>query len=743
MKLKLFPKIALILIALATIPVLVVGWKTYSLNKEHLETNILELHTNLANALSLRIDRDLDGLVREVRSFIEALRIQGTISAAPFQAFLASNDQFISIAFVSPSGKELLKASSLSFPEEKPLKDRSRGSAFAAYQSQKLGPEDLIEPKYQFYFEEGDPRLAIVLPNHPQNFSQGAFYILVSLSDLWEQISAEAAGVGGGGGREAFVVDEEGVVIAHSKNPKLALDKTSFKNHPIVAEALQERSIGSKEFTDQNGKQIVGAYARVHSTGWVSVIQQPKETAFYAIDETRRSAMKVVLISIVAASIIAFLFAKQLSKPIFALIEGARKIARGEFDHYVSVKTGDEMSDLANTFNEMVKELNRYNALQVDRIIEEKTRTESVIFSIADGIILTDHDGNIQLLNDRAVKVFGLEKSTGDPENAIPGLGGLIGKNLMELLSDAKTKETLKELIARPEKSAAKEIAIQSDSYEQHYQLSAGLVHVTGTDKKLGVVTVVHDVTLERQMDQMKENFLHSITHDLRNPMTSIMGFLKFLIDGTAGPVSDQQKQMLMTMERASVRLLGMINDILDIAKVEAGKLEIELAPIQMSDLIEDIYKLYEPAAQKKSVRLNLILPENKDAMSIQGDINQLERVIGNLVVNALKFSSTDGKITIALEDMQDKVQVSVTDDGPGIPDEYREKVFDKFQQVTGQRKGGTGLGLTICRYFVELHRGKIWVEANAPKGSRFIFRLPKRLARSESGEIVCGEAAV
>ncbi|OGR83081.1 MAG: hypothetical protein A2636_05185 [Elusimicrobia bacterium RIFCSPHIGHO2_01_FULL_64_10] len=721
MRLKLFPKIALILVFLATLPVIIVGWQTSSLNQEHLESNILELHTNLANSLAKRIGIYLSSVASKLRAFVDSLRMQGIISAVPFQTFLNANGEFKVVSFLNSGGVELLKAiSDGAGPEEEKLLDRSGDPVYLSYrgQDQKVGA---FEPKFDFSFKNRRPSFTIVFPYHPRDPKQGALYVEISLEDLWKDIITQGAGVGGGG-REAFVADEKGRVIAHSDGRIGA--ETDFSANPIVREALQKKTIGSKEYADAGGRPIVGAYAAVDWAGWVAVIQQPKDAAYFAVRETRRRALQIVLISLGAAALAAFVLAKNLSRPIFNLIEGARAIARGDFDAAVDIHSNDEMGDLARTFNEMSRELKRYNELQVDLIIEEKTKTESVIFSIADGILLTDRSGSIQLLNDQAADIFSLKR---------PAQENLIGRNLLELVPDAKAKKTLGEFLSDPEAHQKKEIVLPGGGRERHFQLSSEPVYAPRTKKNIGVVTVVHDVTLEREMDRLKENFLHSITHDLRNPMTSIQGFVRFLKEEVAGPVNDKQLKMLETMDRAGMRLIGMINDILDSAKIEAGKMELEIGAVPMRRVLEDVRDLYAPFAERKSIHLILDLPAGDGEFAIQGDRSLIERVAGNLAANAIKYTPYDGNVHISLEDFPDKVQVAVSDDGPGIPEEYRESVFEKFKQVQGEKHGGTGLGLTICRYFVELHGGKIWLESEVGKGSRFIFWIPKGLKRGKA----------
>ena len=726
MKLRLFPKIALILVALATIPAAVVGWQTAAVNRDHLETDVLELHTNLAQSLSKQLDLYLVGLAQKVAAAVRSARAQGLISVSQLQPLIDSNDEIISISYVRPDGRELIKAVQPAFPAERALADRSRDPVFERFRAENAR-SGLAGPAYGFYSDGGEPRLALVFPFDESDAGRGAFYIRVSLSKLWQDIAEEGAGVQSAG-RETFVADDKGVVIARSDNASVRVGE-SVADHPIVAEALQGRTVGSKEFRDRSGRRMIGAYARVESAGWTAVIQQPERSAFSAVYEANRRAVQIVAVSLIVAGLLAFFFARDLSRPIFALIEGARRVARRDFGASVEVDTNDEMSDLAGTFNEMTRELRRYDDLQVDRVLEEKTKTESVIHSIADGILLIDPEGWVRLSNTSAAVTLQLatavEGSLADAD--------WNGKNLFEALP-AEWGRTVRELAADSVKNPVRELQLRSGPYERHYRIAARRVH-TRAGKDLGILLVLQDVTLERQMDELKEGFLHSITHDLRNPMTSILGFLKFLIDGSTGPINDTQRDIFITMQKAGTQLLGMINDILDIAKIEAGKMSIRLEPVDLKAVAQDVVALYRPLAERKHIRLELDAPERVEA--VQGDLKPLERVVGNLVANAIKYTFGEGVVRLEVMEEPDRVRVAVIDNGPGIPPEDRERIFDRFHQVKGQRGGGTGLGLTICKQFVELHRGEIGVRSELGRGARFEFWIPKGLRQAPDGSAV------
>ncbi|MDI6641105.1 MAG: ATP-binding protein, partial [Elusimicrobiota bacterium] len=316
--------------------------------------------------------------------------------------------------------------------------------------------------------------------------------------------------------------------------------------------------------------------------------------------------------------------------------------------------------------------------------------------------------------------------------------GNLEGKILWDYIPYKQVSEALTELLNTPdtaEKAKFAEIDMSSNNISRFFKATTNPV-TTPKGEKLGVVTVLRDITLEKEIDKMKDDFLHSITHDLRNPMTSIRGFLKFLSDGIGGPLTQQQRKMIETIDRASSRLLGMINDILDLAKLESGRIDLQLVKCDLLQIANRVLELLQPQIEKKQIRIKVELLDGKKEAVIVADVQLMERLLNNLVGNAIKFTPENGSISVLISDMEDKVETKVIDTGEGIPQEYLNVIFDKFKQVTGQRKGGTGLGLAICKYIVEAHKGKIWVESKLNEGSKFCFYIPKNLTLTPNGEI-------
>jgi NtrC-family two-component system sensor histidine kinase KinB len=457
----------------------------------------------------------------------------------------------------------------------------------------------------------------------------------------------------------------------------------------------------------ENNIDYIASYTSIPISNWVVILQQRRDEAFLPVTLLTNRTTKIILILIFVSIIISFLIATGISQPILKIINAAKTVAAGNFNVNIKIKTFDELEILGETFNHMAQKLNEYAEIQLDKLIAEKTKTEAIIFSIQDGIILTDYTGNIMLINKKAKDILNINANI---ENL----------NIFNIL-DEKIRPVFESAINQPNKIF--ELDLSQGNFARYYQ-TMSLPVSTPKNEKLGIVTVLHDITLEKELDKMKDDFLHSITHDLRNPMTSIRGFIKFLSDGIAGPVNDQQKKMLETMDRASFKLLNMINDILDISKIEAGKMQPVIEKVDIVKIAQTVIELQQPQYERKNIKL--VFEPQKNTIELDADGKLLERVFTNLIGNAIKFTPENGTITVSIKEQDNFVESFVQDTGEGIPKEYLEKIFEKFGQVKNKTKGGTGLGLTICKYIVELHKGKIWVESEYGHGAKFIFVLPK-----------------
>ena len=230
------------------------------------------------------------------------------------------------------------------------------------------------------------------------------------------------------------------------------------------------------------------------------------------------------------------------------------------------------------------------------------------------------------------------------------------------------------------------------------------------------------------------DNSLHAITHDMRNPVFAIRGFLEYLLKGTPGPINSVQQKMLLSMNRASLRLLMMINNMLDVAKVESGQMKLELKDISLKELADGVVSIMQGMGENKHIEFSVeCTPED---LHINADSVLLDRAVSNLVSNAIKFCGEHGEIKITISEDKNYAYIAVSDNGEGIPKDKQKDIFEKYRQA-GQKRSGTGLGLNMCRYVANLHKGSISLKSEPGKGSVFTIAIPKKL------EIEPGNAAV
>jgi two-component system phosphate regulon sensor histidine kinase PhoR len=225
----------------------------------------------------------------------------------------------------------------------------------------------------------------------------------------------------------------------------------------------------------------------------------------------------------------------------------------------------------------------------------------------------------------------------------------------------------------------------------------------------------------------MKSDFVSAVSHELRTPLTSIKGYASILMTGKVGDIPKEVKERLEKINKHSDSLVTLINELLDISRIESGKVDMKFQAENIKDIVDTVADLLAPQLKQKELELSLNLPAGLPGVYV--DIRQIERVFINLVGNAIKFTPEKGKITIRAKDIDDKIQIDIEDTGTGIAQSDLEKIFDEFYRVdniVNQSLKGSGLGLTLVKYIVEAHKGKVWVKSQLGKGSIFSFTLPK-----------------
>ena len=360
------------------------------------------------------------------------------------------------------------------------------------------------------------------------------------------------------------------------------------------------------------------------------------------------------------------------------------------------------------------------NARLYQETWEKSRELETVLQGIGDGVLVADPHLRLLMMNAVAAQIFALE---GPPRAGVPMAQVLPGNPLLDLL-----EETL-----QAGEEAIREIELQDRRGGEHtYQaLASPLVAEDG--RVQGVVAVLRDVTAQKELERMKSDFLSVVSHELKTPLHSIKGFVEIILMGKTGPINELQRDFLSTVKQQTDHLQRQINDLLEFSRLESGQVKLYVEEVRLAALAARVLDKLAPLAQEKGLTLyNRLLP---DFPSVQGDRMRLEQVLTNLVENGIKFTPAGGSVTVEGIDLGDEVQVMVSDTGIGVPLAERERIFDRFYQVDGGARRayrGAGLGLTICKHIVAHHGGRIWVEDNEPRGSRFCFVLPKRLEAAE-----------
>ena len=703
----LFRRFALWMGLLAMVPVLVLGAWVLNLSQRGIEDAVLELQTNLAEKLSIGVDDYLASIERGTAFILGTLR-----SNAPWgdktrilKRFLDANPDVSQITILDERGRELLKA----YNPDSPLAGEAAPPAPPALRAAMQEGRTLLTAR----LAAGLPVVDLYHPLPPR-----IVRFELSLKSLADRIAGER--VGGTG--FAVLIDAKGVPLAYPAGKLDAAQVKDFARWPIIALAKAARSVGSESFVAPGGRSYVGAYAPSRRAPLAIVVLQDSRDAFAASRSVKRTlalaAVAVIFLSLLGAGGLV----RHLTRPILSLTQAAQRVARGDFSAKVSLRTDDEIRMLAETFNGMTDQLRAYAELQVDRLLDEQRKTQAILFSISDGILMVDAEGRVLLGNRRAGELLGWDHGV-----------SLEGERLDDLLAASPLQEAVLSACQSPRLGMFRDVDVPNGDKRRYLRVLSHPIVAPENAASKGFVLALRDVTVERELDKMKEDFLHYITHDLRNPIGSAMGFLDVLLKEVAGGLNAEQKGMVSSVKRSLTRLLGMVNNILDIAKMDAGKVRIQLNPLVLADAASRAISILESLAQRKSVSVALV---GDRSCEIQGDSDMLERVFVNLLGNAIKVTPEGGRIEIAIKDFGDVARAIVKDSGEGIPKEFLGRLFGKFEQVQNHSKGGTGLGLAIVKFFVQAHLGRVWAESEPGSGATFLFEIPKNLCLDEEGVV-------
>lgn len=413
----------------------------------------------------------------------------------------------------------------------------------------------------------------------------------------------------------------------------------------------------------------------------------------------------LLLISSVVFGIYALII-KKITSSIDILTSVSEKIAKGDLDQHVFLDTSDEIGELSIIFNQMVINLKQSS----ENLHLEKERSEAVISCIPEGIIVTDMENRLILANHKAEAMFNFS------------LNQVQGKLILEYINNEDLIKALNEKMLDNKKPIIREVHIPGKGQENAiYLLTSSFVENT-LGEPIGVITILKDMTHEKQVEELKDGFLRTVSHELRTPLTSVIGFIELVRSGIN--ISEEQRKFLGTALNEASNLKRLIDDLLDLSQIKAGKMKMQKEEIVVKDLLENLITTLKPLSKGKNLKLSCEIKQEN--LIIIADPTKLRRVLVNLLSNAIKFTQ-EGYVKASCTIQENGVLFYIEDSGIGLREEEKEVIFEKFRQIDYSSKreyDGIGLGLSIVRQLVEMHNGKIWVESTYGKGSTFFFTI-------------------
>ncbi|WML59891.1 ATP-binding protein [Neobacillus sp. PS2-9] len=540
-------------------------------------------------------------------------------------------------------------------------------------------------------------KIANVLEEHPnEKFPLG-------LEISWEIIDDVT--------KVVIVKNENEIYYSPNTEKEKKLTLSYIKNDKELARVFQEKTVEKVSDLSENiGRNesdfsIIGVPLHLPGDehGAVFIYQSLR-----VMQETTHSTTKFILlvagVAIILTTIFAFFLSTRITAPLRKMREAAFEVARGKFDTKVPILTHDEIGELATAFNQMGRQL-KFN---MNALSQEKEQLASILSSMADGVITFNRDGTILITNppaDRFLQYWYYEKggNTSDVE-AIPS-------QVMNLFQ--KAVDTEKEQVG--------EISLQG----RHWVILVSPLYSNQFIR--GAVAVLRDMTEERQLDKMRKDFIANVSHELRTPISMLQGYSEAIVDDIAES-QEEKKEMAKVIYDESLRMGRLVNELLDLARMEAGHLQLTFEEVDLSSFINRIIHKFQGLAKDNEIQLTVEIGSGISTVSFDPD--RIEQVLTNLIDNAIRHTPKGGLVKLTVSNEEQAIKIEVKDSGSGIPEEDLPFVFERFYKADKARtrgRAGTGLGLAIAKNIIDAHRGHISVQSKMGLGTTFSFLLPRK----------------
>lgn len=433
------------------------------------------------------------------------------------------------------------------------------------------------------------------------------------------------------------------------------------------------------------------------------------------VSQFRAGAWVIPVLALILAVLIWFFPSHSRSGDLEKLKDFSQRIAAGDFRPMLEESKNDGVAELTRALNEMSGHLQN----TIHSLSEERDRLAAVLRSMMEGVAVIDAQERVAICNEAFASVWGAHA------------GLCEGKSMVEVVRQPDVLALIRTALSEA-KGLHGEISL-GNTRPRSFSVTVGPIPMLGSADpgsprgtgRLGAVVVLHEITELRRVEQVRKDFVANVSHELRTPLTAIQGFAETLLGGALADSQNNRRFVEIIRNHAS-RLGSLTDDLLKLSRIEAGKLEPEVRPVRVEELLEaGVESARIPATAKK---LSLLLNVVGNLPPVRGDLSLLREVLQNLLDNAIQYTSEGGKIEICAAAKNGAVTITVSDTGIGIPHSEQARIFERFYRVDAARSrevGGTGLGLSIAKHIVESHGGRIWVESEVGQGSRFHFLVP------------------